>query len=339
MRKFRVAVVGAGLVGKEIIKILRERNFPASDIRLLARRARIEEICGEKYAVLATTEESFKDIEIAFFAGTEGEKGASKQFGWQAVRKGTVVIDNGDDYRLDSRVPLVVPEVNAEQLKTHQGFISSPNCATIQLVTVLAPLHRLCRIKRVIVSSYQSVSGTGGEAVEELRSQTDAILHGKNLTKKVYPHQIAFNLFPEIGNLQNDFPGYYREETKTIKETRKILNEPELAISATCVRVPVYFGHSQSVNIEFEKRMSPEEAREVLSSSGGVRVVDKSEEGLYPTPIEVAGKDDIYVGRVRSDPSSSKCLNLWIVGDNIRKGAALNTVQIAEEIIKRGYVK
>lgn len=336
MRKFKVAVVGIGLVGIEIIKILKERSFPASEVRVLATRARTEEIDGEKYAVSVTTEESFEGIEIAFFAGTEGAKGASKQFGWQAVKKGTIVIDNGDDYRLDSRVPLIIPEVNAEQLKNHQGFISSPNCATIQLVIVLAPLHRHCRIKRVIVSSYQSVSGTGGGAVEELRSQANAILHGEDPRREVYPHQIAFNLFPEIGGLQNEFPGYYREEAKTIKETRKILNEPELRMSATCVRVPVYFGHSEAVNVEFEKKMSPEEAREILSSSPGVKVVDKPGEGLYPTPIDVAGGDDVYVGRVRYDPSSPNCLNLWIVGDNIRKGAALNTVQIAEEIIKRG---
>ncbi|MBT9146426.1 aspartate-semialdehyde dehydrogenase [candidate division NPL-UPA2 bacterium Unc8] len=334
MRKFKIAVVGIGLVGREIIKILKERSFPASEIKVLATRARTEEIGGEKYAVSATTEESFQGIEITFFAGTEGAKGASKQFGWQAASKGTIVIDNGDDYRLDSRVPLIVPEVNAGQLRNHQGFISSPNCATIQLVIVLAPLHRRCRIKRVIVSSYQSVSGTGGEAVEELRSQVSAIARGEGPKKAVYPHQIAFNLFPEIGSLQNEFPGYYREEAKTIKETRKILNEPEFAMSATCVRVPVYFGHSEAVNVEFEKRLSPEEAREILSFSPGVRVIDKPEVGLYPTPIDVVGGDDVYVGRIRDDPSSHNSLNLWIVGDNIRKGAALNTVQIAEEIIK-----
>jgi aspartate-semialdehyde dehydrogenase len=336
MRKFKVAVVGIGLVGREIIKILKERSFPASEIKVLATRARTEEISGEKYAVSAITEKSFEGIEIAFFAGTEGVKGASKQFGWQAVEKGTIVIDNGDDYRFDSRVPLIIPEVNADELKNHQGFISSPNCSTIQLVVVLAPLHRHYRIKRVIVSSYQSVSGTGTGAIEELRSQASAILGGKDPGREVYPHRIAFNLFPQIGSLQNEFPGYYSEEAKIIKETRKILGEPELPMSATCVRVPVYFGHSEAVNIEFEKKVPPEEAREILSSSPGVKVIDKPEEGLYPVPIDVAGKDDVYVGRVRYDPSSPNSLNLWIVGDNIRKGAAQNTVQIAEEIIKRG---
>jgi len=334
MRKFKIAVIGIGLVGREIIKILKERSFPASEIKVLATKARTEEIGGEKYAVSATTEESFQGIDIALFAGTEGAKGASKQFGWQAANRGTIVIDNGSDYRLDSRVPLIIPEVNADQLKNHQGFISSPNCVAIPLVLILAPLHRHSKIKRVIVSSYQSVSGTGGGAVEELRSQVSAIARGEDPKKVVYPRQIAFNLFPEIGGIQSEFPGYYDEEIKIIKETRKILNEPEFAISATCVRVPVYFGHSEAVNVEFEKRISPEEAREILSFSPGVKVIDKPEKGLYPTPIDVAGKDDVYVGRVRDDSSSPNSLNLWIVGDNIRKGAALNTVQIAEEIIK-----
>ena len=338
MKKFNVAVVGVGVVGAEIVKILRERNFPIREMKILATRARTEKIGDHEYEVEPTKIASFQDIDIAFFAGTEGAKGASRQFGWQAVEKGVTVIDNGDDYRLDPRVPLVIPEVNPDHLKNHPGFVSSPNCSTIQLVMALAPLHGRAKIKRLIVSSYQSVSGTGRSAMEELQSQTRAIVKGEKVSREVYPHQIAFNLFPEIGSLTDEFPGYYREEVKTVKETRKILDEPDLAISATCVRVPVIFGHSEAVNVQFEEKLSVEEAKQILSSSPGVKVIDQPEKSLYPTPIEVAGKDDVYVGRIREDTSASNCLNLWIVGDNIRKGAALNTVQIAEEMIKQGLI-
>lgn len=338
MRKFNVAVVGVGVVGAEMLRILRERDFPAKDIKVLATRSRTEEIGGCQYQVEPTTVESFKGVDIAFFAGTEGAKGASRQFGWPAVEKGAIVIDNGDDYRLDPRVPLVIPEVNAEHLKRHQGFISSPNCSTIQLVIALAPLHRRARIKRVIVSSYQSVSGTGRAAIEELEAQMRAIVEKKEAKAEVYPHKIAFNLFPEIGSLTDEFPGYYREEVKTIKETRKILDEPQLPISATCVRVPVFVGHSEAVNVQFEEELSAQEAREILKASPGLKVLDDPQKSLYPVPLEVAGKDEVYIGRIREDHSAPRCLNLWVVGDNIRKGAALNTIQIAEEMIKRQIV-
>ncbi|NOX97142.1 MAG: aspartate-semialdehyde dehydrogenase [Nitrospirae bacterium] len=336
MKKFNVAVVGVGVVGTEMLKILRERNFPARDIKVLATRARTEEIGGCQYQVEPTTVESFEDVEIAFFAGTEGAKGASRQFGWPAVEKGTIVIDNGDDYRLDPRVPLVIPEVNAEHLKKHQGFISNPNCSTIQLAMALAPLHRRAGIKRVIVSTYQSVSGTGRAAIEELKAQTKAI--GKETKAEVYPHKIAFNLFPEIGSLTDEFPGYYREEVKTIKEMRKILGKPELPVSATCVRVPVFISHAEAVNVQFEEELSAGEARDILRVSPGLKVLDEPRKSLYPVPLEVAGKDDVYIGRIREDHSAPHCLNLWVVGDNIRKGAALNAVQIAEEMIKQGLI-
>jgi len=338
MKKFNVAVVGVGVVGAEMLRILRERDFPAREIKVLATRSRVEEIGGCQYQVEPTTIESFEDTDIAFFAGTEGAKGASRQFGWPAVEKGTIVIDNGDDYRLDPRVPLVIPEVNAEHLKKHQGFISNPNCSTIQLAMALAPLHRRAGIKRIIVSTYQSVSGTGRAAIEELKAQTKAIVEGKEATAGVYPHQIAFNLFPEIGSLTDEFPGYYREEVKTIKEMRKILDEPELPVSATCVRVPVLLSHSEAVNVQFEKELSAEEARDILSASPGLKVLDEPQKSLYPVPLEVAGKDDVYIGRIREDHSVPHCLNLWVVGDNIRKGAALNAVQIAEEMIKQKIV-
>ncbi|MCD5390688.1 aspartate-semialdehyde dehydrogenase [candidate division NPL-UPA2 bacterium] len=338
MKKFNVALVGVGVVGAEIVKILRERNFPIREMKILATRARTEKIGDHQYEIEPAKIESFQDIDIAFFAGTEGAKGASRQFGWQAVEKGAIVIDNGDDYRLDSRVPLVIPEVNPHHLKEHPGFVSSPNCSTIQLVMALAPLHQRAKIKRVIVSSYQSVSGTGRAAIDELQSQTRAIVEGKEVLREVYPHQIALNLFPEIGSLTDEFPGYYGEEVKTVKETRKILDEPHLAISATCVRVPVIFAHSEAVNVQFEEKLSPREAREILNSSPGIKVIDQPEKSLYPTPVEVARKDDVYVGRIREDSSIPNCLNLWIVGDNIRKGAALNTVQIAEEMIKQGLI-
>jgi len=335
MKKFNVAVVGVGVVGAEMLRILRERDFPAREIRVLATRSRTEEIGGCRYQVEPTTVESFKDVDIAFFAGTEGAKGASRQFGWPAVEKGAIVIDNGDDYRLDSRVPLVIPEVNAEHLKNHQGFISSPNCSTIQLAMALAPLHRRARIKRVIVSSYQSVSGTGRAAIDELKTQTRAIVEKKEAKTAVYPQRIAFNLFPEIGSPSDEIPGYYREEVKTIKEMRKILDEPQLPISATCVRVPVFVSHSEAVNVQFEKELSAAEAGDILSASPGLKVLDDYRKSLYPVPLEVAGKDEVYIGRIREDPSAPHCLNLWVVGDNIRKGAALNTIQIAEEMIKQ----
>ncbi|MCD5401073.1 aspartate-semialdehyde dehydrogenase [candidate division NPL-UPA2 bacterium] len=338
MKKFNIAVVGVGVVGAEMLRILQERDFPSKDIRVLATRSRMEEIGGCQYRVEPTTVESFQGVDIAFFAGTEGAKGASRQFGWPAVEKGTIVIDNGDDYRLDPRVPLVVPEVNAEHLKRHKGFISSPNCSTIQLVMALAPLHRRARIKRVIVSTYQSVSGTGRAAIEELKAQTEAIVEKKEAKVEVYPHRIAFNLFPEIGSPTDEFPGYYREEVKTAKETRKLLDEPQLPISATCVRVPVFIGHSEAINVQFEEKLSAQEAREILQASPGLKVLDNPQESLYPTPLEVAGKDEVYIGRIREDPSAPHCLNLWVVGDNLRKGAALNTIQIAEEMIRQGLL-
>jgi len=335
MKSYNVAVVGIGMVGKEMVKILKERNFPIRTLKILATRERIEKIEGEKFEVEKTTVDSFKDIEIALFAGTEGAKGASQQFGWEAAENGTLVIDNGDDFRMDPRVPLVVPEVNPEALLKHQGFIANPNCSTIQLVMALFPLHQKAKIKRVIVSTYQAVSGTGRAAVKELEEETINFLGDKKVNCKVYPRQIAFNVFPQVGSLSEKYPGYYSEEVKFIRETRKIFDEQDLAISATCVRVPVFNCHSEAITVEFEKGITPAEAKKILADSPGIKVIDEPENSLYPTPIEVSGRDDVFVGRIRRNTLFTNGLDLWVVGDNIRKGAALNAVQIAEILINK----
>ena len=335
MKNYNVAVVGIGMVGKEMVKILKERNFPLRTLKILATRERIEEIEGEKFEVEKTTADSFKDIDIALFAGTEGAKGASQQFGWEAVENGTIVIDNGDDFRMDPRVPLVVPEVNPGALLKHQGFIANPNCSTIQLVIALFPLHQKAKVKRVIVSTYQAVSGTGRAAVKELEEQTINFLEDKKVNCKVYPKQIAFNVFPQVGSLSEKYPGYYSEEVKFIRETRKILGEPDLAISATCARVPVFNSHSEAITVEFEKEITPGEAKKILANSPGVKIIDEPENSLYPTAIEVSSNDEVFVGRIRKNPFFTNGLDLWVVGDNIRKGAALNAVQIAELLIEK----
>jgi len=329
-----MAVVGIGMVGTEMLKLLHERRFPAKSLRVFATRERDELIAGKTYHVEVATEESFQDMDIAIFAGTEGAKGASQTYGWKAVEQGTVVIDNGDDYRMDPRVPLVIPEVNANHLKQHQGFISNPNCSTIQMVMVLGPLHRAAGLKRVVVSTYQAVSGTGKAAVEELREQAPKALEGQACEAKVYPHTIAFNCIPQVSSLKNEFPGYYGEEIKMIQEPRKILEIPNLPVSATCVRVPVFNAHSESINVELHDKLTAEQARKILSESPGIQVLDDPARSIYPTPREVSGKDPVYVGRIREDSSVQYGLDLWVVSDNIRKGAALNTIQIAERMIE-----
>jgi len=338
MKKYKVGIVGIGLVGSEMVKVLKERNFPIEHLRIFATRERTEEIAGEKYSVEVAKHDSFKGLDIVLFAGTEGEKGASRQFGWKAVEEGAYVIDNGDDFRMDPRVPLVVPEVNSHHLDKNKKFISNPNCSTIQMVVALYPLHKYAKIKRIVVSTYQSVSGTGRSAIQELSQQVKDIIENKEPKVSVYPHRIAFNVIPQISNLHEEFPGYYREEVKMIKETRKIFDEPNLKITATCVRVPVYFGHSEAINVQFEKEISVEKAKDILSNSPGVKVVDEPEKSLYPLPIHCAGKDDVFVGRIRKDPSSENTLDMWVVSDNIRKGAALNAVQIAEKLIEKKFI-
>jgi len=336
--KFRVAVVGAGAVGEEMVRVLRQRDFPTSELVILARSSRTQEIDGVAYQVKETTAEAFDDIDIAFFAGTEGVKGASQVFGWEAVARGVFVVDNGDDYRMDDRVPLVVPEVNGDALANHQGFVSNPNCSTIQMVHALAPLHKLAGLKRVVVSTYQSVSGTGSAAIKELEQQIQDYVAGNDIKIDQYPYQILLNLIPQISSLKSEYEGYYGEEIKMIKETRKIFGLPELAVSATCVRVPVFRAHSETVNVEFDRPISPDRAREALAAWPGIEVVDDPANGKYPMPLFAEGKDPTYVGRIRQDSCNPNTLDMWVVADNIRKGAALNAVQIAEMAIERGYI-
>jgi aspartate-semialdehyde dehydrogenase len=331
-------VVGIGAVGTEMLKVLHQRKFPAKSIRVFARSARAEEIAGKTYQVEETTPEAFNGVDIAIFAGTEGAKGASQLYGWQAVAKGAVVIDNGDDFRMDPRVPLVVPECNAEALREHQGFIANPNCSTVQMVVALAPLHRVARVRRIVVSSYQAVSGTGRQAIEELKSQVTALEKGQDAKAEVYPHQIAFNLFPHIGRPTDEMPGYYTEEVKMRRETRKILGDPDIQVSATCVRVPVFNAHSETVNVQFEEKMSAAQAREILKTAPGVVVIDDPAKAAYPMPLMASGTDPVYVGRIRDDVSLPNTIDLWCVSDNIRKGAALNAVQIAEKMIEMGLI-
>lgn len=338
MSKYRVAVVGAGAVGEEMVKVLRQRNFPMSELVILARSSRKQTIDGTEYEVKETTADAFDGIDIAFFAGTEGAKGASQVFGWMAVEKGVFVVDNGDDFRMDPRVPLVVPEVNGDAIAKHQGFVSNPNCSTIQMVHALAPLHAIAKMKRIVVSTYQSVSGTGGAAIKELDQQIKDYAAGKQINHDVYPTQILANLIPQISTLRDDFDGYFGEEIKMIKETRKIFGIDDLAVSATCVRVPVFRAHSETVNVEFEKPITADQARKALTDWPGIEVIDDPAAGRFPMPLFAEGTDPTYVGRIRQDSCNPNTLDMWVVADNIRKGAALNAVQIAEMAIERGYV-
>ncbi|MCM8818434.1 MAG: aspartate-semialdehyde dehydrogenase, partial [Candidatus Omnitrophica bacterium] len=317
MRKYNVCVVGAGMVGKKMVEILIERNFPFNELKVFATKEREEEIAGRTFKIEETKIENFKDIDIAFFAGTEGEKGASKLYGWKAVEMGCIVIDNGADFRMDDRVPLVVPEVNPNALKNHQGFIANPNCSTIQMVVALYPLHLEFGLKRVIVSTYQAVSGTGRKAVEELQNQVENYLKGIEIKNQVYPYQIFGNLIPEIGSLSDEFEGYYSEEVKMIKETRKIMGLPDLKVSATCVRVPVFNGHSESITAQFEKKVDVKKAKEILKKFPGIKVIDAPEKSLYPIPLLASEKDDVFVGRIRKNPALENSLDLWVVADNI----------------------
>jgi len=337
MKQYRVAIVGAtGLVGQEFIRILEQRDFPMSSVRLLASyrsAGRKLFVRHEEIEVEETVPESFENIDIALFsAGGD----TSRHFSPIAARAGAVVVDNSSAFRMDPDVPLVVPEVNPEDIKWHRGIIANPNCSTIQMVVALYPLHRVNPIKRIIVDTYQAVSGTGSAAVEELTTQTKQVLEGQEAVSSVYPHQIAFNVLPEIDVFLDN--AYTREEWKMVDETRKIMHANEIAISATCVRVPVFTGHSEAVNIEFSRPMSPDEARQILARAPGVKVLDDTTVSLYPQAWLAAGTDDVYVGRIRQDASHPGGLVMWVVSDNLRKGAALNAIQIAEEMTRRGWL-
>ena len=337
IKKCNVAVVGAtGLVGQEFIKVLGQRNFPMSSLQLFAsdrsagRRLTVDD---EEIEVMETTPQSFDEIDIALFsAGAE----ISHHFAPIAAQSGAVVIDNSAAFRMEPDIPLVVPEVNAEDIKNHKGIIANPNCSTIQLVVALYPLHKVNPIKRLIVDSYQAVSGTGAAALEELSEQARAVLEGRSVVPHVYPHQIAFNILPEIDLFLDN--GYSKEEWKVVEESKKIMHAENIAISATCVRVPIFIGHSEAIHVEFSEPMSPDTARRILAEAPGVRVLDDPSISLYPQPWSVAGSDEVFVGRIRRDASNDRGLVMWVVADNLRKGAALNAVQIAETAVERSWI-
>ncbi len=333
--RYNVAVVGAtGAVGNEMVSILEDRDFPVEGLKLLAssRGAGTKiEFKGKEYTVEVLTEKSFDGIDIGLFSAGGS---VSEKFAPIAGKAGCVVIDNTSAFRMDPLVPLVVPEVNAHAISQYKNknIIANPNCSTIQMVVVLKPIHDVARIKRVVVSTYQSVSGTGKRAIQELENQVLAIYNQQEIKKEVYPHQIAFNCLPHIDVFLEN--GYTKEEMKMVNETKKIMEDPSIRVTATTVRVPVFYGHSESVNIETEKKLTADEVREILSKAPGVVVVDNPKRFEYPLAINAAGKDETFVGRIREDESIPNGINMWIVADNIRKGAALNAVQIAEILIK-----
>ncbi len=330
---YTVAVVGAtGAVGGQMIEVLEERKFPvATLVPLASARSAGGTVSfrGQEVTIQELKHSSFDGVDIALFsAGSE----ISKEFAPVAAKIGTVVIDNSSAWRMAAEVPLVVPEVNAQDIGWHRGIIANPNCSTIQMVVALQPLHEQFRIRRIVVTTFQSVSGTGKEAMDELMEESRALLSFQEAKPKVYPYRIAFNCLPHIDEFLPT--GYTKEEMKMVHETKKIMGDDTMAITATTVRVPVYIGHSESVNIETERKATANEARAVLSTAPGVIVYDDPARALYPMPLEVVGTDDVYVGRIREDDSVGNGLNLWVVADNLRKGAALNAVQIAELLLR-----
>lgn len=335
MKQYNVCVVGIGAVGTEMVRLLKKRQFPVKSLTILARSERTETIDGVDYPVKAAQPDAFAGMDFAFFAGTEGSKGASQTLGWEAVKRGCIVVDNGDDFRMDPRVPLVIPEINPEALKSHQGLIANPNCSTIIALMPLASLHKAARLRRLTASTYQAVSGTGSAAIKELEAQARDWAAGKPLRHEVYPHQIAFNLIPCVGSFKDD-SGESTEEIKMRKETHKILGDAAIRVATTCIRVPVFNGHSIAINAEFEKPLTPVQAREILAKTPGVRLVDDPKNAVYPMPIQASGDYDVLVGRIRKDQSAENGLVLWCAGDNIWKGAAQNAIQIAESMVAQG---
>ena len=333
--RYNVAVVGAtGAVGEEMRTVLEERLFPVAELRLLASErsaGQLLEFRDERIRVGVLGEDSFENIDIGLFSAGGS---VSDKFAPLAVAAGAVVVDNTARFRMEPDIPLVVPEVNAQEIAQYKrrGIIANPNCSTIQMVVALKPIHEAARIKRVVVSTYQSVSGAGRMAMEELSQQAVALFNGKELVKERFPHQIAFNCIPHIDAFVEG--GYTKEEMKMVNETRKILGEPSLRITATAVRVPVFCGHSESVNIETEKKLTAEDVKAILRAAPGVLLCDEPENNVYPMAIDAVGGDATLVGRIREDDSVPNGINLWIVADNLRKGAALNAVQIAEILIR-----
>ena len=334
MRESRVVLVGAtGAVGRVFLQVLEERSFPMERLRLAASNRSVGKklpFNSRELTVEATTPDLFKDADIAFISVSSS---ISLELAPLAVEAGAVVIDDSSAFRMRREVPLVVPEINADDLEGHRGIVAIPNCSTTQMVMALCPLHRANPIKRVIVDTYQSVSGTGGAALVELQEQSRQVLREEPTEPEQYPHQIAFNVLPHIEPFLDN--GYTREEWKMLEETRKIMHAPDIEVSATCVRVPVAVGHSEAVHVEFTEPMTPQRARELLGAFPGVRVVDDPLNNGYPMPIDGAGIDDVLVGRIRQDASHANGLALWVVADNLRKGAATNAVQIAEELVRR----
>jgi len=330
-KPIHVAVAGAtGAVGNQMIRCLEEREFPVKSIKLLASSRSVGrrlQYRGEEIPVEELTEKSFEGVDLALFSAGGG---TSQQYAPIAARAGCVVVDNSSAWRMDPDVPLVVPEVNAHAIADYKakGIIANPNCSTIQMVVALNPIHRKYRIRRIVVSTYQAVSGTGKKAIDELLDQTRAMINFLDYDKNVYPHRIAFNCLPHIDKFEGS--GYTKEEMKMVNETRKILEDPAVRITATTVRVPVFYGHSESVNVETREPITVEAVRELLQNSPGVKIMDDPQNAVYPLATDAAGQDLTLVGRIRQDESIANGVNLWIVADNIRKGAATNAVQIAE---------
>jgi len=339
MQSYKIAVVGAmGAVGSEMLVTLERSGLPIAEVVPLdikENEGKSVAFRGRSLTVRSAEKGAFAGIDIALFSA--GEK-ASELLSPVAVEKGAVVIDNSNAFRMDPAVPLVVPEVNPEAARKHKGIIANPNCSTIQMVVALKPLHDRFRIKRIVVSTYQAVSGSGQPAIADLSQQIKDYVEGKEITPQVYPHQIAFNALPHIDTFLDN--GYTKEEMKMFNETRKILGDEDIMICPTCVRIPVFRCHSESINIETKKPLPhPDEIRKLLNEAAGVKVIDDVKNNSYPLPIYCKGTDKVFVGRIRKDFTISNGLNLWVVADNLRKGAALNAVQIAELLVKNNWVK
>ncbi|HHY47364.1 MAG TPA: aspartate-semialdehyde dehydrogenase [Firmicutes bacterium] len=344
MKEYTVAIVGAtGAVGRELLSILEERDFPVKEIRLLSSERSAGTTLrfrGASHVVEKATVESFKGVEVAFFSAGAS---VSKALAPEAVRAGALVIDNTSAFRMDPEVPLVVPEVNAEDIKSHHGIIANPNCSTIIMVVPLKPIDDRAGIKRIVVSTYQAASGAGARAMQALMDESRACIMGEAVDPKVLPYasapkhyQIAFNLIPQVDVFSDMY--YTKEEWKMVRETQKILHRQDIRVTATTVRVPVFRCHSESVNLELEKPLTRQEAMEILSHAPGVSLMDSPEDMVYPMPYYLSGKDDVYVGRIREDNTLPSGLNLWVVGDQLRKGAALNAIQIGEKAIEWGII-
>ena len=337
MNQCSIAVIGAtGAVGQVFLRILEERNFPATSIRLCASERSFGKklkVRGEMLTVEEATPQLLSEVDFVFISASGT---ISRQMAPLAVQQGATVIDKSSAFRMDPNVPLVVPEINPEDLDDHHGIVASPNCTTTPLVMALKPLHKSNPAVRIVAASYQSVTGTGAAAGDELLSQSREVLDGLKASHEVYPHQIAFNVLPHVEEFLEN--GYTTEEMKMQNETRKILHAPDLKVSTTCVRVPVMISHSEAVNIEFTDPISPGEVREILSDAPGVRVVDDPQSNVYPMPVQAEGEDDVFVGRIRKDISLDNGIAMWLSCDNLRKGAALNAIQIAEEMLTRNLL-